>query len=83
MEATADLDERIRALPPKVWALNGRISIVVDSVINQAKPSQTKPKQNKQNQILDLFAKNMNGWSHKLEIWYVEKSSPALKKTRK
>ena len=25
----------------------------------------------------------MNGWSHKLEILYVEQSGPALKKTRK
>ena len=33
--------------------------------------------------VLDLLAKNMNGWSHKLEIWYVEQSGPALKKTRK
>ena len=30
-----------------------------------------------------LFAKNMKGWSYKLEIWYVEQSDPAFKKTRK
>ena len=27
--------------------------------------------------------KNMKGWSYKLEIWYVEQSDPAFKKTRK
>ena len=30
-----------------------------------------------------LFAKNMKGWSYKLEIWYVEQSDPAFEKTRK
>ena len=30
-----------------------------------------------------LFAKNMKGWSYKLEIWYVKQSDPAFKKSRK
>ena len=33
--------------------------------------------------FIHLFANNMKGWSHKLEIWCVEQSGPALKKTRK
>ena len=33
--------------------------------------------------FIHLFANNMKGWSHKLEIWYVEQSDPAFKKTRK
>ena len=31
----------------------------------------------------DLFAKNMNGWSGNSEIWCVEQSSHAEKKSRK
>ena len=30
--------------------------------------------------FIHLFANNMKGWSHKLEIWCVEQSGPALKK---
>ena len=30
-----------------------------------------------------LFAKNMKGWSYKLEIWYVKQSDPAFEKIRK
>ena len=33
--------------------------------------------------FVHLSAKNMKGWSYKLEIWYVEQSDPAFKKTRK
>ena len=34
--------------------------------------------------FVNLFAKNMKGWSEKLEIWYVKQSDLALKKkTRK